>query len=52
MENKIKNAPDITYMSELILDTKPMTLKWNLTCQGLIHTITYSHFRVRKLCVH
>ncbi len=39
---KNNNLSDITYMSELI-PTVP---------SGLIHTITYSHFRVRKLCVH
>ncbi len=42
MEQYIKNnLSDITYLSEL---TPPKAV--------LIHTITYSHSRVRKLCVH
>ena len=37
MEYYIKNNEnDITYMSELILDTKTIDTKVNLTCQGLI----------------
>jgi len=45
MEFYIKyNVNDITYMSELILDISDV--------KDLIHTITYSHLRVRKLCAH
>jgi len=36
MESKITSVSDITYISEVILDTKPTTIKLNLTCQGLI----------------
>ncbi len=55
MEYCIKNnVNDITYMSELT----PPFWQWqfiymNLAKRaGLIRTITYSHFRVRKLCAH
>jgi hypothetical protein len=44
MEPSIYKARDITYMSELILDTNTTTRKRNLTCQGLIRrrfAITY-----------
>jgi hypothetical protein len=44
MEIYIKDRCDITYLSELILDIEDV--------KDVIHTITYSHFRVRKLCVH
>jgi hypothetical protein len=36
MEQYIKDGiSDISYLSELILDTNTTATKWNLTCQGL-----------------
>ena len=49
MENYNNGISDITYQSELI----PFFSKNNRTKKtGLIRTMTYSHFRVRKLCAH
>ena len=42
---------DITYMPELILDIYLNKIVQG-KCQGLNRTITYSHYRVRKLCAH
>jgi hypothetical protein len=50
MEQYIKNnLSDISYPSELILDTNTTTFKRNLTCQGLIRPYNLRSLTFRKL---
>lgn len=56
MELYIKdNLNDISYLSELILDTNTMTFKKNLTCQGLIRRrlrLRLTSLSLRKSSAH
>ena len=51
MEQYIKNIGDITYLPELTLDILKRLLGSKMS-RVKFALITYSHLRVRKLCVH